>query len=1246
MNETHVKELKLWAMIVLGAAIISELMHVILFGNLLSLTLFTRESTWEGALVQFTFPFAGAAMFFVFAGWIPFSRKKYILLAVCSVIFACILYSVKAGAYSYYSFPYIVSIPLAVYLVIQLINAWFKNGGIRGQMPQWALAFIWITIATISLGVATNAMLRVGSIIYPLTYDLHLLKVDQAYGGFARWVAAFSNTLPNWIQVVVTVIYSTLALLFFPIIALLYRENKIRTMHGWRTMIVPFGIAWICYLWLPATGPIFVFGREGFPANIPSVDSIQAGLASIAPASRNAVPSMHLSGAILIFMITAALRRKILFGFSVFFLIGTAWATLALGEHYFVDLVVAFPFAVALGIFLISPPLWKLVPRWVKILHIAAGMTFFVWMALLRFQPVWLEQHLSFVRMLSIWSGIVGLVLIAKYIQCVWREDDINELILVNKAPQLLPKELVVQKLLPAELHGNRWLVGIFFFSGFAGLVYEVVYAKALGVTFGGTALAANTVLMTYMGGMALGAWIGGIIAEKSRRPLMLYAIFEAIIGLYAALTPFLFSVIQALYVALATDEQPDSMGLTVLRMGLGAAVLGVPTVLMGATLPLVFQCLRKMGIPTSRAIAPLYAANVIGAAVGALVAGYALLPSVGRSGGTLIAAMISLMVALYVIDKHKNAAGKFDLEFNLGARTIGHVDNTSVPVTGKQGLGALIVLIVGGGVTLALEVVFMHLLAAVAGNSVYAFGLMLATFLVGLGLGSSVGERLMRRIERVTLVTWAQLGTVLCILGTSFVWDGLAGYMGSFGYAQQYGVHLDFASREMVRAMICALAMMPPAFFIGMSYPAAMGLAADWLGRNGQVARGVGIASGLNTLGNIVGVLLTAFYLLPSFGSRNVLFGLSVVALVLSALMIGVRGVRLAHLNSVGEKYQKISPWLPVGVLAVSLSFFPSQWNYTLLSQGGNVYFQPQAWGTVIDHSESVEGGITTVARDEKGMLTLLTNGKFQGNNSESGEMVAQESFALLPLLHTTQRKNALVVGYGTGMTARVLQDQGFANLDVVELSRDIVSMADKYFENINAHISNHPSVKMHYTDGRNYLLTQSKTYDLISLEITSIWFAGAANLYNKEFYELTKNRLSTQGVLQQWVQMHHMRPLDFLYVLGSARSVFKYVWIYVSGGQGIIVASNDENAVNNMNAFNQLMSRHTISNMDLKQLPKTLIAGPDRVNEVLRNFDPSMNFFVSTDKNLYLEYATPKGNAVNVDTSSILINMLRKHD
>src|SRR5690606_1712757 len=119
-------------------------------------------------------------------------------------------------------------------------------------------------------------------------------------------------------------------------------------------------------------------------------------------------------------------------------------------------------------------------------------------------------------------------------------------------------------------------------------------------------------------------------------------------------------------------------------------------------------------------------------------------------------------------------------------------------------------------------------------------------------------------------------------------------------------------------------------------------------------------------------------------------------------------------------------------------------------------------------------------------------------------------------PLLHNSERKSALVIGYGTGMTARVLHEQKFQSLDVVELSKDIVFMSNKYFSDINHNVTENSSVNMIYTDGRNYLLTQDKKYDLISLEITSIWFAGAASLYNKEFYELSEKRLNKDGVLQ----------------------------------------------------------------------------------------------------------------------------------
>lgn len=1226
IDKKDLQELKLWGSVLLLMALVSEVCFFVVYGSSFYVSFVQKQSGFEGIFLQLIFPFSGAAIFMYLAGWINLSARWKLVLVGLGVVLAIYLFAWGDGKYHYFSLVYILGIPAGIWLAIEAIWDVVRAKAEKRAVSEGSTAFLWVLLGSLALGVATHGTLQVTPVLLPLTHDVNLWMIDAAYGHFGRSVAMMADAMPAWVQSTTTFVYSLLAVMFFPQIAWLIREQKNRNLHGWRTMVVPFFIAVLCYAWLPATAPIAAF--EGlYPKSMPPLEHMSSGLVSVPQAMRNAMPSMHLSGAILIFMVSAAFRHKWIALLAFVFTLGTAWATLALGEHYVIDLVVALPFSVAMGLWLIDPPLRRQAPAWQRVLHWLALATFVAWMLMLRLAPMWLQTHLWFVQLFSVWSAVVALQLLVWYVRMVWSEEHTRE-------PSNGASTHISFSVLPAELAGKRWLVGIFFFSGLAGLVYEVVYAKALGVTFGGTALAANTVLMTYMGGMALGAWLGGWLAERSKRPLYLYAVFEAAIGLYAVITPFLFSGIQSLYVALALDTPPDAPALTALRMALGAIVLGVPTVLMGATLPLVFQCLRSLGIPTGRAIAPLYGANVLGAAVGALLGGYAILPAAGRDGGTLLAAVISLLVALYVIDKIKRQPGLFEAGSD---RAVTALTAMPVPPPTRQGVGALTILTVGGVVTLALEVVFMHLLAVVAGNSVYAFGLMLATFLLGLGLGAMVGERLMLRYERAVLVLWAQCGIAVSILLTSFVWDGLADYMGSFAYVQQW-LPLSFSARELVRAMVCAMAMLPPAFFIGMSYPAAMGLAADWLAARrfgGQAARGVGLASAANTLGNIAGVLLAGFWWLPQYGSRNVLLGLAVVVVVLAAFM--------AWATSEGRVVRRTAP---VGFVAAALALFPAHWNFTALSQGGNVYFYPQEWGEVIDHAESVEGGLTTVAQMQiqgKPHLTLLTNGKFQGNNAEGGEMVAQESFALIPLLHTTERGRALAIGYGTGMTARVLQDQGFEKLDVVELSRDIVDMADKYFSNINAGISKHPSVSMYYTDGRNYLLTQSQNYDLISLEISSIWFAGAANLYNKEFYELAAKRLTSQGVLQQWVQLHHMRPLDFVYIMGSVRSVFRNVWLYVSGGQGIIVASNSDIATSGQPAaLQKLLNSHTISSLKMADLPGRLVAGPAQIDAMLQRYDRSMSMFVSTDKNLYLEYATPKGNAVMFDTTPVLIQML----
>ena len=586
------------------------------------------------------------------------------------------------------------------------------------------------------------------------------------------------------------------------------------------------------------------------------------------------------------------------------------------------------------------------------------------------------------------------------------------------------------------------------------------------------------------------------------------------------------------------------------------------------------------------------------------------------------------MLIALYVIERVKRH-GEVTHEITPPDMEVRPVTiSAQLPVDGFAGLSAVVVLGMGGAVTLALEVVSMHMLSTIAGSSVYAFGLMLATFLAGLGLGSSVGDRLFANWSRQQTILFAQSGLVISIGLTAHFWDSLPGYFGSFGLTQ---VHLSFGGRELVRGVVCALAMMPGAFFIGMSYSPAMALAAEWLVPNKPV-RAVGLAGSINTIGNISGVLIAGFWVLPLLGSRVTLLVLASVAMTLSVVFVWIN-LRMSGRASL--QWRNPGMYAAVGGAFV-LSAFPSNWNWNELSSGANVYFRAQDWGGVVEFAESVEGGITTVSRNSLGIHTLLTNGKFQGNNSLGGEMQAQASFALLPLLHTARRESALVIGYGTGMTAHVLNEQGFSHLHVAELSSDLVRLADKYFSAINGSVAQKPNVSMHITDGRNYLMTQSGKYDVISIELTSIWFAGAANLYNKDFYQLAKTRMNDGGVLQQWVQMHHMNKVDLLYILGSLRSVFDNVWFYYSGGQGVIVASSGARVLDNAAAHGALDESLKLSpyKFNSASLSQRLVAGPDRVDALLHGIDPSLRLLVSTDDNLFLEYSTPKGNAVDFDT------------
>ena len=1120
------------------------------------------------------------------------------------------------------------------------------------QEKEYVKNYFSLTVITLSLGMATHSALDIVSVILPETIDFDLYRIDTAYWGFTEnFYRSFQMTTPVIFQTLVYVVYSLLTIALFASTGLVIRDKRSEQLNILRVLVVPFIFAFPLYCLSPVAGPIVTFNGY-YPDEMSVLEGIGYGVNPVIPSPRNGMPSLHFTGAALIMLVTACLSRKHFFWAACIFTFLTCVATLGLGEHYFIDLVVAAPFLMALGTALINPPGWNFYRRldwWIcTLLFICWELLF--WSVNTR---VFMIDFPLFVQLFSLITISVTIWCFSNFLRLVWhlpppateRREVTNEENIATK-PQTQEKQ-----------ESMRWVYGLFVCSGFAGLLYEVVFAKHLGIIFGGTALAAYTVMATYMGGMALGAWLGGIIAERVRTPLKWYALFEAAIGVYALATPTLFKLIERIYIALASDVRPDAPILTFWRVALGALVLGIPTLLMGTTLPIMFKFLRGYLSNRGRIISRLYTANIIGAAFGALVGAYLVLPTFGLLSSTRLAAMLSLMIALYALDrlkalpttKNNAATAPVAIQTTESDEEEEESGYASLPPQDagqrrRLGLAALLLVTVGGVVSLALEIVNMHMLAIIAGNSVYAFGLMLATFLLGLGLGSACYGKLRHLLTDPAVATIAQLGIFFSIVISAFQWDGLSNYFASFGFMQQYH-HFGFGARELIRGSVCAIIMLPPAFFIGLGYPATMALATTWLKSRGEAA-GLGIASLCNTLGNIAGVLLAGFVFLNWLGSNRLLFGLAILSLLLALYMMWAGRVAWTLLFKQHHGRQRIAATMTALAIAAALWSYPAQWNLTAIATGANVYFVPSGRGDVIDAQESIQGGLTTVNMaimpddgKEITMLTLLTNGKFQGNNAR--EIDAQRGVAEAPLLHQPKRDDVLVIGYGTGHSAQVLYEAGFAHMDIAELSSDIVALADRYFGDINNKVSQQPNVSMYYTDGRNYLLTQNKRYDLISMELSSIWFAGTANLYNREFYRLAKARLQEDGVLQQWVQLHHMQPMDLLYILNTLHQEFRYVWLYVVGGQGVLVASDSVNAMGLYHLDGSVVSDAQPLNAEAQALQDSMLLEPKDVDYLAQKLRVPQ-FFVSTDNNLYLEYSTPKGNALPDEVFTSNIEML----
>jgi spermidine synthase len=755
-----------------------------------------------------------------------------------------------------------------------------------------------------------------------------------------------------------------------------------------------------------------------------------------------------------------------------------------------------------------------------------------------------------------------------------------------------------------------------FALSGAAGLVSEQVFEKLLSTLVGASTPASAVVLAVYFMGLTIGGlsyrrFSRGLRARRLAYPVLEVAVAAGCLALaawFAALVPTFSPWLHA---------GVDRPLILALLRGLVAAIWILPlTIPMGATFPAITDAADGVaGRAVPRAITALYASNLAGAILATVLAPLVIFPRVGMQGALVLAAGLDTVAALFAL-LILARTGAIDDQAKAPA-------STTSPKPVSKDLLALAA--TTGFLLFALEVTWTHLVSAVIGNSVYAFAAMLASVLIGLGAGSAFSAIVFG--ERPHVPPWAPGGALMAgaaaLAAIHPFWPSVPHAVASLGSQARTFVDAEFARFEIAFCML----ILPSAAF-GLAYPLLFRVPSYPSQGRGSVA---GALTAVNAIGCAAGSLTAGFLLLPRLGSETTERVLAVVAAGVGAIAVAMTAT---------GRVRRAATACSAAVVA-TVVLLP-KWDRVKLTSGEHVYFRQQYQVDSVEllsFHEDTFGGITTVEQFTLGTDTarfLFTNGKFQGN--DFGEMRAQTAFALAPMLYVRHFDRALVIGLGTGRSADVVQRMGFGSVDIAEIAPGIVEAARTTFRHVNHGVLEAPNVTLLLEDGRNVLLLRDASYDLITLEITSVWFAGATNFYSREFYALAKSRLREGGVLQQWVQLHHTGVTEIASVLLAARAEFRYVSLFYVGGQGIVVASDEPQVVApGFGARIRAMGpAGLLGASDPPSATATLAASRLLAPEDIARLTSITRAVANTDGNRFLEYASPRYNFRKDDLSA----------
>ncbi|MFT5679100.1 MAG: spermidine synthase [Myxococcota bacterium] len=764
-------------------------------------------------------------------------------------------------------------------------------------------------------------------------------------------------------------------------------------------------------------------------------------------------------------------------------------------------------------------------------------------------------------------------------------------------------------------------LVPLFLASGATSLVYETLWERQLHLVFGTSQVAVYTVLAAFMCGLAMGGFAAARMLYRVTRPLRVYAILEGCIGLYAVLFPFLLGFLEPAYTGFWAAATPSVLVFAVFQFFVLGLALLPPTMCMGATLPLLVRFAAEGETNAGTSVGRLYGANTLGAVIGVAMAGFVLLPSLGLSTTTWVAAGGNVLLCF----------GALMLDSRVAPMAEGKAMTRA-----QLGLDARMlcgIAMIAGLSSLICEVSWFRLMVLILGGSAYAFSIMLLSFLVGIGLGGLGGGVLADKawaqggVKRVLKVlAAAQLGVALLTWGVMFTFNELP-YAFVWLY-DQIDPHLSYLWPA--KLMLAMTVMVPPALLMGATFPLLVRAlaSADALGES------TGRLYGWNTVGAILGASVGGLILLPWLQVTGTLLvaislnlGAALIALRMSSgkLSIGVQaGWGMAWVWVVGLLFFSPPPWEPL-LMTAGMYKYVSDLEPEERTRQGVLDFAVTPY-ELLYYNEGLSS-VVTVASSKSGNIWLANNGKVDA--STSVDMPTQVLVAHLPYAFKPKPDNVLVIGLASGVTAgSVALHEAPSHIDVVELEPAIVE-ASHIFDEYNSRPLDDPRVTLHTNDGRNHLtLAAPGTYDLVISEPSNPWLTGVSNLFTKEFFELGKSRLSEGGVWGQWVQMYGMDTEDLRTLIATFLSVYDHVVLFSTiEDADLVLVGSDSPLEPSVAGFGGMIRDEAAVAVDLRLIDcgtaEDLLARIQLDRPRLEGF--AEGAVLNTDDNMRIEYSAP---------------------